>query len=30
MPMGGWSIHLDGHFGMVAPDKALVDPLGLP
>ncbi len=30
VPMGGWSIHLDGHFGMVAPDKALVDPLGLP
>ena len=28
--MGGWSIHLDGHFGMVDVDKALVDPLGLP
>jgi N-dimethylarginine dimethylaminohydrolase len=30
VPMGGWSIHLDGHFSMVDIDKALVDPLGLP
>ena len=30
VPMGGWSIHLDGHFGMVDADKALVDPMGLP
>jgi N-dimethylarginine dimethylaminohydrolase len=30
VPMGGWSIHLDGHLGMVDIDKALVDPNGLP
>lgn len=30
VPMGGWSIHLDGHLGMVDVDKALVDPNGLP
>ncbi len=30
VPMGGWSIHLDGHLGMVDVDKALVDPPGLP
>lgn len=30
VPMGGWSIHLDGHFAMVDVDRALVDPLGLP
>ena len=28
--MGGWSIHLDGHFGMVDVDKALVNAPGLP
>jgi N-dimethylarginine dimethylaminohydrolase len=30
VPMAGWSIHLDGHLGMVDVDKALVDPNGLP
>jgi N-dimethylarginine dimethylaminohydrolase len=30
MPMVGWSIHLDGHIGMVDVDKALVDVAGLP
>jgi N-dimethylarginine dimethylaminohydrolase len=30
VPMGGWSIHLDGHLGMVDVDKALVDVPGLP
>ncbi len=25
MPMAGWSIHIDGHIGMVDGDKALVD-----
>jgi N-dimethylarginine dimethylaminohydrolase len=30
MPMVGWSIHLDGHIGMVDTDKALVDINGLP
>jgi N-dimethylarginine dimethylaminohydrolase len=30
VPMGGWSIHIDGHLGMVDVDKALVDPPGLP
>ena len=30
LPMCGYSIHLDGHLGMVDTDKALVDPLGLP
>jgi N-dimethylarginine dimethylaminohydrolase len=28
--MGGWSIHIDGHLGMVDVDKALVDVPGLP
>ena len=28
--MGGWSIHLDGHFAMVDVETALIDPLGLP
>jgi N-dimethylarginine dimethylaminohydrolase len=30
LPMGGWSIHIDGHIGMVDVDKALVDVGGLP
>ena len=30
VPMVGWSIHLDGHLGMLAPDAALVDINGLP
>jgi N-dimethylarginine dimethylaminohydrolase len=30
VPMGGWSIHLDGHLAMVDVDKALVDLNGLP
>ena len=30
MPMAGWSIHIDGHIGMVDVDKALVDVAGLP
>jgi N-dimethylarginine dimethylaminohydrolase len=30
MPMCGFSIHLDGHLGMVDVDKALVDAAGLP
>lgn len=30
VPMGGWSIHIDGHLGMVDVDKALVDLPGLP
>ncbi len=30
LPMGGFSIHLDAHFGMVDVDKALVDAPGLP
>ncbi len=30
MPMVGWSIHIDGHIGMVDVDKALVDVAGLP
>ena len=30
VPMGGWSIHLDGHFGMVDVDKALLHAPGLP
>jgi N-dimethylarginine dimethylaminohydrolase len=30
VPMGGWSIHIDGHLGMVDVDKALVDVPGLP
>ena len=28
--MSPYSIHIDGHLGMVAPDLALIDPLGLP
>jgi N-dimethylarginine dimethylaminohydrolase len=30
VPMTGWSIHLDGHMGMVSPEAALVDRNGLP
>jgi N-dimethylarginine dimethylaminohydrolase len=30
VPMVGWSIHLDGHLGMLAPDAALVEVNGLP
>jgi N-dimethylarginine dimethylaminohydrolase len=30
VPMAGWSIHIDGHIGMVDVDKALVDIAGLP
>jgi len=30
VPMTAWSIHLDGHLGMLDHDKALVDPAGLP
>lgn len=30
VPMAGWSIHLDGHLGMLAPDAALVEVNGLP
>jgi N-dimethylarginine dimethylaminohydrolase len=30
VPMVGWSIHLDGHLGMLSPDAALVDVNGLP
>jgi len=30
VPMGGFSIHIDAHFGMVDVDKALVDAPGLP
>ena len=30
LPMAGWSIHIDGHIGMVDVDKALVDIAGLP
>jgi N-dimethylarginine dimethylaminohydrolase len=30
LPMVGWSIHIDGHIGMVDVDKALVDIAGLP
>lgn len=30
VPMGGYSIHLDGHLGMVDRDRALVDAAGLP
>ncbi len=30
LPMVGWSIHIDGHIGMVDLDKALVDAAGLP
>jgi N-dimethylarginine dimethylaminohydrolase len=30
VPMAGWSIHLDGHLGMLAPDAALVEVNALP
>ena len=30
VPMGGFSIHIDAHFGMVDVDKALIDAPGLP
>jgi N-dimethylarginine dimethylaminohydrolase len=30
VPMAEWSIHLDGHLGMVSPEAALVDINGLP
>ncbi len=30
VPMTGWSIHLDGHLGMLDSEKALVDVAGLP
>jgi N-dimethylarginine dimethylaminohydrolase len=30
VPLRGYSIHIDGHLGMVDVDKALVDPPGLP
>jgi N-dimethylarginine dimethylaminohydrolase len=30
VPMGGFSIHIDGHLGMVDVDKAVVDAPGLP
>ena len=30
LPLAGWSIHIDGHIGMVDVDKALVEPAGLP
>jgi len=30
VPLAQYSIHIDGHLGMVAPDLALIDPLGLP
>lgn len=30
VPLRGYSIHLDGHLGMVDVDKALIDPPGLP
>jgi N-dimethylarginine dimethylaminohydrolase len=30
VPLSAYSIHIDGHLGMVAPDLALIDPLGLP
>ena len=30
VPMGGFSIHIDAHLGMVDVDKALVDAPGLP
>lgn len=30
VPLSGYSIHLDGHLAMVAPDKALVNAPGLP
>ena len=30
VPLPSYSIHIDGHLGMVDVDKALIDPLGLP
>ena len=30
VPLSGYSIHIDGHLGMVDVDKALVDTAGLP
>ncbi len=30
LPMCGYSIHLDGHLGLVSPELAMVDALGLP
>jgi N-dimethylarginine dimethylaminohydrolase len=30
VPLSPYSIHIDGHLGMVAPDLAMIDPLGLP
>lgn len=30
VPLPGWSIHLDGHLGMISPELALVDEAGLP
>ncbi len=30
VPLSPYSIHIDGHLGMIAPDLALIDPLGLP
>jgi N-dimethylarginine dimethylaminohydrolase len=30
VPMVGWSIHLDGHLGMLSPEAALVEVNGLP
>ena len=30
VPLAPYSIHIDGHIGMIAPDLALIDPLGLP
>ena len=30
VPLSPYSIHIDGHIGMIAPDLALIDPLGLP
>ena len=30
VPLAPYSIHIDGHLGMVAPDLVIIDPLGLP
>ena len=30
VPLSPYSIHIDGHIGMIAPDLAMIDPLGLP
>jgi N-dimethylarginine dimethylaminohydrolase len=30
VPLGGYSIHIDGHLGLVSPELALVDAPGLP